>query len=102
MNLGGYLLVFFGINSVGSLERSKKQTMSRCYTDYYGLLFNCSVEMELDRCVFKKIRQLGAKERLNYYDALTMDEKKSLIDKHKECLLVRENKPLSLNRNNVD
>lgn len=76
--------------------------MGYCYTNYYGLIFNCPADSEMESCVFKNIRQLTAKERLAYYDALTLDEKKALIEKHQQCLLVRENSPFFTNRNNVE
>ncbi len=69
--------------------------MEKSYTDYYGLLFSCSFDHELNSCMFKKLRQLTARERLTYYDALTLEEKKSLINRHKECLSVREKKPFT-------
>ena len=62
------------------------------YSDYYGLLFNCPFETELDICALKNMRLRTTKERLIYYEALTLDEKKALINQHHECLLVREKK----------
>jgi hypothetical protein len=68
--------------------------MAKNFTNYYGLVFNCPVENELNHCDFKPIRQLKIKERLAYYNALTEHEKNALIEKHQRCLNVRENKTL--------
>jgi hypothetical protein len=65
-----------------------------CNSNYYGLIFNCPVENELNSCVYSKIRVLPLKERITYYNALTEDEKKILIEKHQCCLAVREKKSL--------
>jgi len=68
--------------------------MGKRYTNYYGLIFECPVGSELVNCAFKKIRQIKTKERLTYFDALTDEEKKTLIEKHQKCLSVREKKTL--------
>lgn len=68
--------------------------MAKSYTNYYGLIFNCPVGKELIDCDFKMIRQLKTKERITYYNALTEQEKDSLIEKHQQCLSVREKKTL--------
>ena len=68
--------------------------MAKSYTNYYGLIFNCPVGKELIDCDFKTIRQLKTKERITYYNALTEQEKDSLIEKHQQCLSVREKKTL--------
>jgi len=64
------------------------------YSDYYGLLFNCPFDTELDVCALKNMRLRTTKERLIYYEALTLNERKALINQHQECLLVREKKSL--------
>jgi len=76
--------------------------MSKCFTNYYGLIFNCPIGSEVDSCGYKRIRQLTSKERLTYYDALTENEKNILIEKHQKCIYVREKRPFFTNRNNVD
>lgn len=68
--------------------------MESLLTNFYGLIFICPLENELENCVYKKLRLLTAKERLNYYDALTEDEKLELLKQHQNCLLVREKKSL--------
>jgi len=68
--------------------------MAKSYTNYYGLIFNCPVGIEKVECGYKTIRQLNAKERITYYNALTEQEKDSLIEKHQQCLSVREKKTL--------
>jgi len=68
--------------------------MAKCYTNYYGLIFNCPVGSEAINCDYKEIRQLKAKERLAYYNALPEYEKDKLIEKHQQCLSVREKKTL--------
>ena len=73
---------------------SQNQKMAKCYTNYYGLIFNCPVGNEVINCDFKKIRQLKTKERLVYYDALTEQEKNTLIRRHLQCISVREKKTL--------
>jgi len=62
------------------------------YSDYYGLLFKCPFDTELDVCTLKSLRLRTTKERLLYFEALTLNERKALIKKHHECLLVREKK----------
>jgi len=77
--------------------------MENCYTNFYGLIFNCPVGNEVESCIFKKIRLLSLKERINYYNALTEEEKMSLIEKHHNCLSCREKKsPFFTNHNNVE
>jgi len=66
--------------------------MENCYSNYFGLIFKCPVESELNGCVYKKLRRLPSKEKIAYYNALTEDEKKVLIEKHQYCLAVREKK----------
>ena len=66
--------------------------MENCYSYYYGLIFNCPAGCELDSCSYRRIRQFTSKERLAYYDALTIHEKKVLIERHQHCLSVREKK----------
>jgi hypothetical protein len=66
--------------------------MEKCYSNYFGLIFKCPVESELNKCVYKKLRRLPSKEKITYYNALTGDEKKALIEKHQYCLAVREKK----------
>jgi hypothetical protein len=66
--------------------------MENCYSNYFGLIFKCPVESELYGCVYKKLRRLPSKEKIAYYNALTEDEKKVLIEKHQHCLAVREKK----------
>jgi len=68
--------------------------MEKCNSNYYGLIFKCPVESELKSCVYSHIRELLSKERIVYYDALTDDEKKMLIEKHQRCLAARETKSL--------
>ena len=68
--------------------------MGSNYSDYYGLIFNCPLGNEAEDCQFKLIRQIPLKDKLNYYNAMTEDEKKTLIRKHKCCLSVREKKTL--------
>ena len=66
--------------------------MENCYTNFYGLIFNCPVENEESNCVFKEIRLLTSKEKIYYYHALTDKEKMALIAKHQRCLAIREKK----------
>ncbi len=68
--------------------------MAKCYTNYYGLIFNCPVGNEAINCDYKEIRQLKTKERLAYYNALPEYEKDKLIENHQKCLSVREKKTL--------
>lgn len=68
--------------------------MGENYSNYYGLLFNCPFGSELVECALKKMRQQTAKERINYYEALTFIERNVLIKQHHHCLSVRENKSL--------
>jgi len=68
--------------------------MAKSYTNYYGLIFNCPVGYESIKCDYKKIRQLETKERLTFYNALTVYEKERLLEKHLQCLSVREKKTL--------
>lgn len=68
--------------------------MENSYTNYYGLIFTCPLENEVQSCVYKNLRQLTAKERLNYYDAMTENEKANLLLQHQKCLSVREKKSL--------
>lgn len=67
--------------------------MEKCYSNYFGLIFKCPVESELNECVYKNIRRLPSKEKIAFYNALTEDEKKILIEKHQHCLEIREKKP---------
>jgi hypothetical protein len=64
--------------------------MDKCYSNYYGLIFRCPVDMELKSCAFNKIRDLPSKERIGYYNALTEEEKNVLIEIHQDCLNQRE------------
>jgi len=57
-------------------------------------MFNCPVGQESIKCDYKKIRQLETKERLTFYNALTVYEKERLLEKHLQCLSVREKKTL--------
>ena len=68
--------------------------MAKSYTNYHGLIFNCPVGHEAIKCNYKKIRQLKSKERLAYYNALPDNEKDRLLEKHLQCLSVREKKTL--------
>jgi len=68
--------------------------MAKCYTNYYGLIFNCPVGNEAISCDYKEIRQLKTKERLAYYNALPEYEKDKLIENHQKCLSIREKKTL--------
>ena len=68
--------------------------MAKSYTNYYGLIFNCPLGYESIKCDYKKIRQLETKERLTFYNALTDYEKERLLEKHLQCLSVREKKTL--------
>ena len=68
--------------------------MAKSYTNYHGLIFNCPVGYESIKCDYKKIRQLETKERLTFYNALTVYEKERLLEKHLQCLSVREKKTL--------
>ena len=68
--------------------------MTKQYTNFYGLIFNCPAGDELINCDFKIIRQLKTKERIDYFNALTEQEKNALIEKHQRCLSVREKKTL--------
>jgi len=90
----GYLFILPGIKERNQLVCFRQHQMEKCYTSYYGLLFNCPVDGGLESCGFKRIRQFTLKKRLIYFDALTMNEKKTLIEKHQKCLSVREKKTL--------
>jgi hypothetical protein len=68
--------------------------MGDSYSDFYGLLFNCPFDIELDVCAIKKMRLRTTRERINYFEALTMEERKALINEHHACLLIREKKSL--------
>ncbi|MFY9153981.1 MAG: hypothetical protein WAO52_18315 [Prolixibacteraceae bacterium] len=68
--------------------------MENSYTNFYGLIFTCPLENEVQSCVYKNLRLLATKERLNYYDAMTEDEKAKLLKLHQKCLSVREKKSL--------
>lgn len=74
----------------------------KCFSEYYGLMFDCPVGVEKSNCIFLKIRQLPINERFSYLDVMTETEKKTLIEKHQNCLKVRETSPFFTNRNNVD
>ena len=66
--------------------------MRKDYSGYYGLIFNCPMNRQVDRCVFKSIRQLQPQDRMKYVNCLSMEEKEILIRKHQHCLAERENK----------
>ncbi len=69
--------------------------MGNSYTNYYGLIFNCPVDTEVTGCAFKKLRQLStSKERLTYFESLSVAEKMNMIAIHQRCLSVREKKSL--------
>jgi len=68
--------------------------MDKYYSNYYGLIFKCPLEKELRSCVFYKIRGLPSKERIAYYNVLTMKEKDLLIENHQICLSIREKKKI--------
>jgi len=68
--------------------------MDKCFTNYYGLIFNCPIGNETVGCDYNQIRQLKTKERLAFYDALSEHEKDKLLVKHLQCLSVREKKTL--------
>jgi len=68
--------------------------MAKCYTNYYGLIFNCPVGNEAINCDYKKIRQLKTKERLAFYNALSEHEKDKLLENHLQCRSIREKKTL--------
>ena len=90
----GYLSCLYRIKERNELVCYRHYKMEKSFTSYYGLLFNCPVDDGLESCGFKRIRQFNLKDRLIYYDALTMNEKKTLIEKHQRCLSVREKKTL--------
>ena len=97
----GYLFAHQGINRYK--EKAESRMMENCYGNFYGLIFDCPVEEEVSSCVYKKLRLLSVKERINYYYALTVGEKMSLIEKHQRCLSSREKKsPYFTNHNNVE
>jgi hypothetical protein len=66
--------------------------MKNYISDYFGLIFYCPMVNEEEDCVFKNIRKLPLNKRLSYINVLTEAEKKTLIDKHRKCLMVREKK----------
>jgi hypothetical protein len=68
--------------------------MGDYYLNYYGLMFNCPFDSELENCSLKRMRQKDAKDRLKYYQTLTLPEKDHMINHHHQCLLVREKKSL--------
>lgn len=95
MLFGGYLSGVYGINKRNKYSlQLKAHIMGEYYSNYYGLIFNCPFESELQNCSLKKMRQQTAKDRLNYYNALTANERDMMIKHHHHCLLSREKKSL--------
>ena len=68
--------------------------MTKEELNYLGLIFDCPVGGELSDCGFRSLRKCVAKERLNYYEALSITERESLIEQHQRCLSKREKKTL--------
>jgi hypothetical protein len=90
----GYLFSNNGINSCRKCSFIGSSIMGVNYSDYYGLLFNCPFDKELELCALKNMRLHTTKERFIYYEALTITERKALINQHHKCLLIREKKSL--------
>jgi hypothetical protein len=90
----GYLLSNNGINKCRKSSFIGSSIMGDNFSDYYGLLFNCPFDKELELCALKHMRLHTTKERLKYFEALTITERKALINKHHKCLLIREKKSL--------
>ena len=59
---------------------------------YYGLVFSCPMNKELETCAYKEIRTLSLSERVTYINSLTSNDRAALIQKHKNCICQRENK----------
>lgn len=64
--------------------QSAKSTLS-------GLVFKCPMEHETDQCIFRLVRQIPVKQRLEYLNNLSEKRQMELLMRHKECLAKREN-----------
>ena len=62
------------------------------YSYYYGLVFNCPMQEEVETCAYKDIRALNLSERIEHINSLTSYDRAVLIQKHKDCICQRENK----------
>ena len=59
---------------------------------YYGLVFGCPMNEELDTCAYKSIRSLSLAKRIQYINSLSSYDRTVLINKHKNCICQREDK----------
>lgn len=66
--------------------------MSNVNSSYYGLMFGCPMNYEIDTCAFKDVRRMSINRRIQYFNSLSKEESSHLIERHKHCLLSRENK----------
>lgn len=56
------------------------------YDFYIGLLIQCAKSKEEIDCPLKNIRRLTMEERLEYWNNLTMGEKKVIVNHHIDCI----------------
>ena len=55
------------------------------YENIYGLAFDCPIYDRRDDCPLKEMEQLSFKEKVNWINSLSQDQKQKLIEKHKNC-----------------
>lgn len=54
--------------------------------DYYlGLLFECPAGARLDTCPLKTVENLSNKEKIDWYESLSYEDKNEIIYYHKFC-----------------
>ena len=51
----------------------------------YGLAFDCPYFDRQDDCPLKEIEQLPLREKVNWINSLSQDQKQKVIEKHKNC-----------------
>ncbi len=58
--------------------------------DYSGLLFECPLTEELDTCIFKNIRKMNLKDRVEMWRNLSDQDRNQYINAHHVCIYQRE------------
>ena len=60
------------------------------YKSIVGLIFSCTMGVELETCPFQSIRSLPLANRLDVLEELSEEEKDKLIMLHRKCLNCRD------------
>jgi len=58
----------------------------------YGLVYACPFDKRQNDCVLSQVEHLSVKEKFKWVEGLKEEEINTIVQNHRRCLAMRENK----------